>query len=71
MDGRVIREGFGMIMSLTLDRLDLRCLWDIRVEMLIWHLDVHVWSSGMAQVKVQMMVKTTEVEVKARRECRE
>lgn len=37
MDGRVIREGFGMIMSLVLDRLDLRCLWDIQVEMLSRH----------------------------------
>lgn len=27
VDGRVIREGFGMIMTLVLDRLDLRCLW--------------------------------------------
>lgn len=44
LDGRVIREGFGVIMTLVLDRLDLRCLWDIQVEMLSRHQDVQVWS---------------------------
>ena len=34
VDGRVIREGFGVFTTSVLDRLDLRCLWDVQVEML-------------------------------------
>jgi hypothetical protein len=44
VDGRVIRAGLAM--SLVLDRLDLRRLWDIQVEMLNRHLDIQVCSLG-------------------------
>lgn len=45
MDGRVIREGFGMIMTLVLDKLDLRCLWGYPSGDVEQASGVQVWSS--------------------------
>lgn len=68
MDGRVIREGFGMIMTLVLDRLDVRCLWghpsgDVEQA-------PHKFGAQRSDwVKVQTMVKATEVEEKTLSKC--
>lgn len=70
MDGRVIREGFGMIMTLVLDRLDLRCLWgypsgDVEQASGCTSLELR----GVVWAKIQMMVKVMEVEEEALSEC--